>query len=430
MRIALLSLVLLAGCYSAPEQVDPVTQKTYRSSLGNDYRSQLEYVRKNYLTQSYIAQDNGELPEPEMLEACNEIFERIIAVVPPEHRRGFQYKLYLTAGTSVNAFTYGAGRVQLHFGLLARCEDAAELAGTLAHEIGHNSHDHIGQQIGRTERFGSIMNFGGILGRPGRALTGIVIGPWAGLALVSYSRTQEREADDRAVDYNVAAGIDPDGLARFFGRMEKSNGLELFKTHPDPGNRVEEIRKRIRTAYAGGPRDPLVTTPAFERARARAGEILPYYEALQRALAADEPRDVHAACDIGIKDLPNHAQFHFWKGVALAAEEKIKEGLPYLRTASKLDRTNIMIPYTHCILELQGGDAKICEAAATRAIELMDVLPQPYYARGAARLVLERKQEAHADFDAALARVPDRDRRRVAEKLKEIDPDYVPTMPG
>ena len=426
MRIALLSLALLVGCYTAPVQVDPVTKKTYRSPLGNDYPSQLEYVRKNYLTESYIAQDNGELPEPEMLQACNEIFSRIIAAVPPGHRRGFEYKLYLTSGTSVNAFTYGAGRIQLHFGLLARCEDAAELAGTLAHEIGHNSHDHIGQQIGRSQKVSSILSLGGILGRPGRTLTGILIGPWAGLALVSYSRTQEREADDRAVDYNAAAGIDPDGLARFFSRMGKSKGLELFKTHPDPGNRVAEIRKRIASLPGGGLKDPLVDTPAFLRARDRAREILPYYDSLERALAANDTAALQVACDKGMRDLPNHPQFFFWKGVALATEEKVKQGLPYLRTASDLDRTNIMIPFTHCILELQGGDARICEAVATRAIGLMDILPEPYYARGAARLALERKPEARADFDAALKRVPESERRRVAEKLKELDPGYVP----
>ena len=349
--------------------------------------------------------------------------KRIATGVPSAHRRGFPYTLYVTASPAVNAYTYGGGRLHCYLGLFASCRDDAELAGILAHEIGHNSHDHFGQQLGRALHAENILSFGGLLGRPGRAIGGLFGGTFARVVLMSHSRGQESEADDRAVDYNVAAGIDPDGLARFFARMERARGLALFQSHPSPKRRVPHIRQRI-AELGGGPKDALRASPEFAVALARAKVVLPYYEELNRALAGEDIGRVDAAADKGIKDLPHHAQFHFWKG-ALLLRDDAEKALPHLRRAAALDRSNVAIPLTLCRAEIENIHFAEAEAAATRSIDLLPV-PQAYLLRGGARIQLGRVDDARADFDALLALVPARDRGDWLEVIRQVDPEFVP----
>ncbi|MHC4957768.1 MAG: M48 family metalloprotease [Planctomycetota bacterium] len=424
-RAAILSLVvLLATCATDPERVDPVTNQTYRSPIGNDFNSQIRYVQENFLTETYLAQDGGELPEAEMYAACNAIFNRILSTLPPEHKRDFQFRLYLTASSQVNAYTYGAGRVHLHVGLVASCNDASELAGILAHEIGHNSHDHIGQQLGRSRKLNKIVTLGGILRGPGQHLTGLITMPFTSLSLASHSREEERQADDRAVEYTTLAGIDPDGIARYFQRMQGAGGLRLFDTHPSPDNRVEKIRAHIEAVKASG--DLPRNSAQFARILKRARAVAPYYEELQRALGGEDVDPVITACNQGIDALPAHPMFRFWKGIALISKEKNDLALPYLRSAFQLDKTNVTIPFVHCVLELQFGRPELAESSATRAIGLLPSAPQPWLVRGAARVALKRKEEGHADFDSGLRRLQGGERNKARTRLVEIDPSYKP----
>jgi predicted Zn-dependent protease len=423
-RAAILLLGLLATCATDPERIDPVTKETYRSPIGNDYQSQVRYVQENHLTETYLAQDGGELPEPEMYTGCNAIINRIVSTLPADHKRDFQFRLYLTASSQVNAYTYGAGRIHLHVGLVASCRDASELAGILAHEIGHNSHDHIGQQLGRSRKLNNIVTLGGILRGPGQHLTGLVTMPFTSLSIASHSREEERQADDRAVEYTTLAGIDPDGIARYFDRMQGAGGLRLFDTHPSPDNRVEKIRAHIARIKASPdlPRNSV----QFERILKRARAVAPYYEELERALGGESPDPVIAACNNGIDALPKHPMFRFWKGIALVSKKENELALPHLRAAFRLDKTNVTIPFVHCVLELQFGRPDIAEESATRAIGLLPSAPQPWLVRGAARVALLRKEAGHEDFDEGLRRLQGNEQARARQRLTEIDPSYVP----
>lgn len=420
-RLAPLLLIVVATC-AAPNRVDPVTGRPYSSPLPNDFASQDEYIRRNHLTAAYIVQDGGELPEPEIRAVCEMIVKRIAGAMPPAHRRGFAYELHVTASPAVNAYTYGGGRLHCYLGLFAKCRDAAELAGILAHEIGHNSHDHFGQQLGRMQRAEGILSFGGLLGSPGRAIGGLFGGTIARAVLMTHSRDQESEADDRGVDYTVAAGIDPDGLARFFSRMERVGGLALFQSHPSPSRRVPRIRERIARLYGGGPKDALRTSPEFEAALKRAKVVMPYYESLYKALAGEDPAPVVAAADRGIQDLGHHATFHFWKGILLL-QDNAQEALPHLRRAAARDRSNVVIPLTLCRAEVENGNFAEAEAAATRSIDLLPV-PLAYLMRGASRVRLGRIEEARGDFVALLELVPVHEHAKWIELIRQIDPQF------
>lgn len=417
MRRTLLLLVLaLAACHT-----DPVTGKAYYSPLGNDFAAQDRYIRENFLTQLQVANDGGLLPEPGIFIACHRIFERVVAGVPEEHRRGFTYTLYLSPSPEPNAYTYGGGRIHVSLGLLARCHDASEFAGVLAHEIGHNSHDHVGQAMGRAAVAGTFTRIGSIAGAPGRKLTEGL----GGIVLVQFTRSQEREADDRAVDYAAAAGFDPEGSARFFETMEKefgNEGAELFQTHPHPGNRVEAIRRRAARTPRAAPSAP--DDASFAAALARAREILPYYEALFDALVAEDREALGRAATAGIAALPHHAQFHFFSGLALAAEDQPDASLVELRWAAALDDTDVLIPFVLATAEFARGNWREAEAAATQTLALVPVMAGPYLVRGVARVKQGRVDEGYADLDLVMKGSTSAQRKKILAELAEQVPDY------
>jgi predicted Zn-dependent protease len=414
-RAPLLLVLLAAAC-----KTDPVSGKSYYSPLGNDYASQDEFVRQNFLTEILVTREGGLVNEPEVVAACREVFGRVAAAVPDAHRRDFRYHFLLTATPDVNAYTYGAGRVHCHLGLLARCADAAEFAGVMAHEIAHNSHDHFGQTLGRSSIGGTFASLGWLGGPPGRKLTESL----SGLVGVQFTRAQEREADDLAVDYVRAAGLDPLGLARFFEGLERdfgSEGAQFFKTHPEPGNRVRAIRERV--AKEGGPGGAR-STPRFDAALARAREIVPYYEKLMAALGEDDPGNLLAAADAGAVALPRHAAFHFWRGIALRQQEDVAGALAALRTATSTNLGNFYVPLVWGAMAFEAGEWAATEEAANRLLEIIPVMPTAYFLRGVARVKLGRDAEGRADLGTVLSLLPKRDRDAALAEIRSHVPDF------
>lgn len=424
---AVLLLAFLSAC--ASNQTDPVTGKGYYSPLGNDYASQDAYVRRNFLTEIATANDGGILPEPEIQATCRAVLDDVLRGVPAAHRRDFEYRLVVSPSPSVNAYTYGAGRIHCYLGLIAFCRDASEFAGMLAHEIGHVSHDHVGQALGRRARLQSITSIGGIAGRPGRRLTETIGGIFGGIVLVQHTREEEREADDLAVDYTRAAGLDPDGLARAFERLAAAQGNRggFLSTHPSPRNRVAAIRRRIAEGgpVEGARRD----TPDFARARARALEILPYYESLHETLPGDDMDAIIAAADRGIAALPRHAQFHFWKGIALEVEEDRAGALDSLQAAVERGASNLIPAYVYAILAFDAREYARAESAATIVVHLVPVIPSAYLVRGVSRLALGRPKDAFADFDRLLALVEENQRGKLLKEIRKVAPEYEPQSP-
>ncbi|MEM6490898.1 MAG: M48 family metalloprotease, partial [Pseudomonadota bacterium] len=144
----------------------------------------------------------------------------------------------------VNALALPGGRLLLLRGLIEKAESAEEVAGVLAHEIGHALERH------------PIEGFGRALGAQ---LALLLIAPGGGFdiaavaTLNSYTRAAEREADDWALRILDAAGIDARPLGAFFRRLggdgaRPADGpLALFATHPNALERADLFTK------AGGP---------------------------------------------------------------------------------------------------------------------------------------------------------------------------------
>ena len=154
----------------------------------------------------------------------------------------------------VNAFALPGAHLVLTEGLLLAADSPAEVAGVIAHEMGHVMHEHPTQAIFRTTAVSLLVS-----AMIGDFTGGVLVGALAEWAVnSSYSRSAERQADEFAIALLNAAGIDGGGLVRFFERLENSgneNGeadgvMDFLSTHPPSRERIDRIRAGAR---ADGP---------------------------------------------------------------------------------------------------------------------------------------------------------------------------------
>lgn len=168
----------------------------------------------------------------------------------------------------VNAFALPGGFVYVNTGVLLKANDEAELAGVIAHELGHVAARHSTRQVSR----GQVVNWaslplifmGGWAGYAARQAAGLVVP----MTFLKYSRDFEREADVLGLQYMAKTGYDPTAMVGFFERletMEKSKPgtmAKLFRSHPVTGERIERTQKNIEQLLAAQPQY-IVTTSNF-----------------------------------------------------------------------------------------------------------------------------------------------------------------------
>ena len=155
----------------------------------------------------------------------------------------YDFRIFVLDLKIPNAFALPGGSVVLFNGLIKEAKTPEEVAGVLAHEMGHVAHRH-GTQI-------LLRNMGLDI------LFDLMLGGMGGGSIVSfsYSREAEMEADTAALELLRKTGIRAGGLAAFFKRLGESQGdmtgsLQLLSTHPS-----HESRARLfeNAAVTGGP---------------------------------------------------------------------------------------------------------------------------------------------------------------------------------
>jgi predicted Zn-dependent protease len=179
-------------------------------------------------------------------------------------RPDLDYTFTVLDSPVVNAFALPGGYVYVTRGLMALAENEAQLAGVLAHEIGHVNARHGLNRVGAGV-FGQIATIGlGILLGEEAAQIGNTV---SGLALSAYSRDQEYEADLLGVKYLARAGYDPNAMAGFLDNLQANSELEatlagqpgggdgfsLMATHPRTADRIREAIAQAQVAQVQDP---------------------------------------------------------------------------------------------------------------------------------------------------------------------------------
>lgn len=213
-------------------------------------------------TDSQIVRNYGHYEDPALDGYISGIGNKLGAL---SHLPDLDYSFKVLDSPVVNAFAVPGGFVYLTRGILAYLNDEAELAGVVGHEIGHITARHSAQQYSRAQVAQLGLGLGAVLSETFRKYAGLA-GAGMGLLFMSFSRENERQADDLGVLYSSKAGYDARQMANMFVTLERLNpgegrdGLPAwFSTHPNPPDRIAAIQKAAQEWQVQNPQVRVAT---------------------------------------------------------------------------------------------------------------------------------------------------------------------------
>ncbi len=175
-------------------------------------------------------------------------------------RPDLTYHFYIVDSPAMNAFALPGGHVYVNRGLIERTRNVSELAGILAHEIGHVAARHGAENLQRQMRTRSMAStmYQLILGRK-PLLDQEALDLGGALWQAQNSRADEAEADQLAVGYLVRTGVNPRGMLTLFTTLWEeeqqvpgSQQVGWFSTHPGTAARMQATRQQIQALPAAG----------------------------------------------------------------------------------------------------------------------------------------------------------------------------------
>jgi predicted Zn-dependent protease len=188
--------------------------------------------------------------DPVVVGYVDRIGQRIVAAAGPQP---FAYEFAVIDDPEINAFAGPGGRIYVHTGTILAARNVSELAGVIAHEVGHVVERHVAETYGKRRAAGigqqaAVLGGGLLAGQAGAAAANLATGVGSAVVLNAYGREAEREADDFAVRVLPQAGYDPRGLPSFFETMLAQGGPRpprLLSSHPAAADRLAATRAAI-----------------------------------------------------------------------------------------------------------------------------------------------------------------------------------------
>ena len=202
----------------------------------------------------------GLVHAPELESYLTAIGTRLTA--DPSVRTGITYQFRIVDMPEPNAFALPGGFIYVSRGLLPLLNSEDELASVLAHEIGHvSAQHHLHQALVETPLIpvriatgiGSLAT--GIVSEPLGELVGAIGEAPGSLAIASYSRGQEDEADEIGQKLAADTGWDPRAMAAVMDALSRAEQIEgrdpnqrsYFDTHPTTPDRSRLTLERAAT---------------------------------------------------------------------------------------------------------------------------------------------------------------------------------------
>jgi predicted Zn-dependent protease len=176
---------------------------------------------------------------------------------------------------SINAFVAGGQIVYIHSGLIAAADNANQVQGVIAHELGHITGGHVIRFAEGAKVATGIMLLSLLLGAAamaagaGEAGAGIMAaGQQAAMGkFLAFTRIQESSADQAGASFLTKAGISGRGSIDFFKKLQNQEFRlaipqddSYARTHPLSGDRIQALEN----IYKNDPAWDKKTDPALE----------------------------------------------------------------------------------------------------------------------------------------------------------------------
>jgi len=217
-----------------------------------------------------VEQTSKLITDPAITEYVNRIGQNLVR--NSDSRVPFTIKV-IDSG-EINAFALPGGFFYVDSGLILAAESESELAAIMAHEIAHVAARHATKNMTKQQIWTMasipLMFVGGPAGYAIAEVANIVVP----MSFLKFSRDSEREADMLGLQYDYAAGYDPQAFIQFFERLKSqekqkhSKIAKMFATHPMTADRITAAQTEIQK-YLPGRDSYVVDTSDFEAMKAR-----------------------------------------------------------------------------------------------------------------------------------------------------------------
>ncbi|HEX8502926.1 MAG TPA: M48 family metalloprotease [Pyrinomonadaceae bacterium] len=202
----------------------------------------------------HVQRDYRVLEDAETTGFLRRVGERLVAQLPPGEMR---YQFFVVDLPDANAFTTAGGRVYVTRKLIAFAASEDELAGVLAHELGHSASGQIAADMSRIFRevlgVAEVSDRRDIFEKYNRLLDNAARKPGAFRHGDREEEGQQYEADRIGIYAMAAAGYDPQAFVSMWNRLTDTKGKtggwlsDLFGTTRPESRRLREILKGVST---------------------------------------------------------------------------------------------------------------------------------------------------------------------------------------
>ncbi len=187
-----------------------------------------------------------------------------LAAASAKPRDHFQF--FVVKDNQINAFAAPGGYIAVNSGLIAITRDEDELAGVIAHEIGHITQSHLQRAFEASKKDAPLMALvllgaiaAGAGNKSGDAPMAVLAGGQGLLAQkqINFTRKDEIEADRAGIQTLANAGFNPDAMADFFQHMEDvlsagagGQAPSFLQDHPVTSDRIADAKARAGALIA------------------------------------------------------------------------------------------------------------------------------------------------------------------------------------
>ncbi len=204
-------------------------------------------------------------------------------------------RIHIVNDNTLNAFVAGGQQIFINTGLIIKSQNAGQIIGVLAHEIGHISGGHLikatqaRKDISATALLGILLGGAAIIaGRPDAGSAAIQLGTTIGIKnYLSFSRTQESSADQAGLRFLDRTQQSATGFLEFMEVLEDQELLSTrnqdpyVRTHPLSRDRIESIRHHLKNSRFSNNAETAANRISHARIKAK---LIGFTQSLSRTL--------------------------------------------------------------------------------------------------------------------------------------------------
>jgi len=262
-RLLLPALLAAVPVFPSGCKTNPHTGRTQIMLLSED-----QEVRMGLEAYDQVSKEAKFVTDPRLTEGLQRVGKAIAAAAnKPDY--AWEFKL-IKDDKTVNAWCLPGGKIAFYTAIYPVLENEHGLAIVMGHEVSHALLRHGGERVSHHILASVAVATGSVLARDSKYRDVGIAALGAGVTvgfLLPYSRKHESEADKFGLELAARAGYDPAAGVRVWERMAALGGgrpPEWLSTHPDPENRIQNMRAwmpEMRAIYDRSDKKPNYPLP-------------------------------------------------------------------------------------------------------------------------------------------------------------------------